>query len=93
MPTFTKLYYHLVFSTKGRRPLIDPDWEDRLYGYIGGIIRQERGVLLAVGGMPDHVHLLVGNRPDAALSDLLREIKSHSSGWLHNEIGIQDVSG
>ncbi|MFO0813994.1 MAG: IS200/IS605 family transposase [Gemmatales bacterium] len=85
MPTFSKLNYHLVFSTKNRRALIEPAWADRLYGYIGGIIAQERGVLLAAGGMPDHIHLLVGFRPDGTLSDLLREIKSHSSAWVHNQ--------
>lgn len=83
MPTFTKLNYHLVFSTKNRRPLIDPTWSDRLYGYIGGIVRGEKGVLLAAGGMPDHIQLLVGYRPDKSVSELLREIKSHSSGWVH----------
>lgn len=85
MPTFTKLHYHLVFSTKGRRPLIESTWSDRLYGYLGGIIRAERGVLLVAGGMADHVHLLVGSRPDLALSDLLRQIKSLSSGWVHDQ--------
>ena len=85
MPTFTKLNYHLVFSTKNRRPLIEPVWADRFFGFIGGIVRQERGVLLAAGGMPDHIHLLVGFRPDGSLSDLLRAIKSHSSGWVHDE--------
>ena len=92
MPTFTKLHYHLVFSTKGRRSLIDPAWEDDLYGYIGGILRQQRGVLLAAGGMPDHVHLSIGFRPDIALSDLLRDIKSLSSGWVHKDKGLLDFA-
>ncbi|MFT3879854.1 MAG: IS200/IS605 family transposase [Gemmatales bacterium] len=92
MPTFTKLHYHLVFSTKGRRGLIDPSWEDDLYGYIGGILRQQGGVLLAAGGMADHVHLLIGSRPDIALSDLLRDIKSLSSGWVHEVKGVLDFT-
>jgi REP element-mobilizing transposase RayT len=81
--TYTKLLYHLVFSTKERRSLIDANWEDRLYSYIGGIVRHEKGDLLAAGGTADHIHLLVRYRADVAISDLLRSIKSNSSRWLH----------
>lgn len=83
--TNTKLYYHIVYSTKKRRPLIDSAWEERLYSYTGGIIREKRGVLLAAGGMPDHVHLLLSTKPDVALSALIRDIKSNSSGWVHEQ--------
>lgn len=83
--TYTKLYYHLVFSTQERRALIDSGWEERLYAVIGGIIREHQGVLLAAGGMPDHVHLLVSCRPTVAISSLLRDIKSNSSNWVHEQ--------
>ncbi|HQR09350.1 MAG TPA: IS200/IS605 family transposase [Gemmatales bacterium] len=83
--TYTKLYYHIIYSTKERRPLIDSVWEERLYSVIGGIIREHQGVLLAAGGMPDHVHLLVSCRPTVALSSLLRDIKSNSSNWVHEQ--------
>ena len=51
MTSFTCLNYHLVFSTKNREPLIEPSWQQRLYDYIGGILRQQDGVLLAAGGL------------------------------------------
>ena len=56
--TFTNLYYHIVFSTKNREPMINGEIEERLHQYIGGIVRKEKGVLGKVGGMPDHIHLL-----------------------------------
>lgn len=82
--SYTNLVYHLVFSTKERRPLITPDREDRLYDYIGGVIRGLGGVSLGVNGMPDHVHVLAKLRPDKAVSDILRDMKANSSGWLHD---------
>lgn len=83
--TFTNLNYHLVFSTKDRRPLITPQLRTDLYPYMAGIIKGERGVHAEIGGMPDHVHLLVRWRPDVSISKLLQTIKSKSSGWMHRE--------
>jgi len=82
--SYTNLLYHIVFSTKDRRPLITADREERLYGYVGGIIRGLGGILLMINGVADHVHLLVKLRPDKSLSDVLRELKSNSSGWMHD---------
>jgi putative transposase len=81
--TFSQLLLHIVFSTKHRTPWITPDIADRVYGYIGGIVNAERGLLLAIGGMPDHVHLYIRWRPDSALSDLMRITKHRSSKWIH----------
>ncbi|HEV8580490.1 MAG TPA: IS200/IS605 family transposase [Thermoanaerobaculia bacterium] len=81
--TFSRLLYHIVFSTKQRAPLIDPDLRAELYPYIGGIIRQQGGWLLALGGIPDHVHILVRLKPVLAVADLVREVKSGSSKWIH----------
>ena len=83
--TYTQLYYHLVFSTKNRRPWITDDLAVRLYPYLGGAIRNEGGTALAINGMPDHIHILARLRQDKALSDLLRDIKANSSGWVHRE--------
>jgi len=80
--TFTCLNYHLVFSTKDRRPFIDAALQPRLYEYFGGTIRNEGGVLYQIGGLPDHVHVLARLRPVQAVSDFLRDLKSHSSGWV-----------
>ena len=64
--TYTNLLYHIVYSTKLRKPLIQAEWQDDLYGYMGGIIRDEKGTLLIAGGMPDHVHLLAKLPPTIA---------------------------
>ncbi|MCI0699758.1 MAG: IS200/IS605 family transposase [Planctomycetia bacterium] len=81
--TDTRLLYHIVFSTKNREPWIDPTWRDELHAYIGGIVRNRKGELLAAGGIPDHIHLLVRLAADRSISDVVRDIKSNSSGWLH----------
>jgi len=81
--TYSNLLFHLVFSTKHRELLIDPSWQGDLYGYIGGIVRQRRGKLLASGGMPDHVHLLVKTPTDLAVAELVRDVKAISTGWRH----------
>lgn len=84
MPSsWTQNYYHLVFSTKGREPLIGPDFHDRLYSFVGGIVKNLRAQLLIGNGMPDHVHLLVRYPADLAHSDLAREVKARSSRWIH----------
>src|SRR5260221_14621453 len=82
--SYTNLIYHIVFSTKDRKPVITPEREDRLYEYIGGIIRNIGGISLGINGMPDHAHVLTKLRPDRALSDCLRDLKSNSSGWMHD---------
>jgi len=81
--TYSNLLYHIVFSTKQRLPLILPEWQTELYQYIGGIIRNERGSLIEIGGTKDHVHLIVKLKTDRILSDLLRHIKGGSSKWLN----------
>jgi REP element-mobilizing transposase RayT len=82
--TFTRLLYHIVFSTKNREPWIEPAWRGELYAYIGGMIQNRKGHLLAAGGVADHVHLLVRLSADRSVSDILRDIKCNSSGWLHD---------
>jgi putative transposase len=81
--TFTRLYFHIIFSTKHRQPLIDSELEERLHPYLGGIIRDMGGVAIRVGGVADHVHLLAQLPATLALADVVRDIKSNSSGWVH----------
>ncbi|MGD8453101.1 MAG: IS200/IS605 family transposase [Phycisphaerae bacterium] len=84
MPSaYTQNFYHAVFSTTQRANLLTPDLEARLYPFIGGIVRELRCTLLAINGMPDHVHLLVRYRPDLSHSDLLRQVKGRSSKWIN----------
>ena len=70
--SFGSLYFHLVFSTKNREPMIDTELQPRLFEYMGGILRAEKSVLLAAGGMPDHVHLLVSLSRELSISETLR---------------------
>jgi putative transposase len=81
--SLVSLNVHLIFSTKNREPVIDADLALRLYGYMGGIIRNTGSVLLAVGGMPDHVHLLVSLGRQTCIADLVRDTKANSSAWVH----------
>ncbi len=76
---FSQLYIHLVFSPKHREALIHPDWEEELYKYITGVIQQRGHKLLAIGGMPDHVHIFIGQKPSESISDLVVEIKTSSN--------------
>jgi putative transposase len=86
--THLGLHYHLVFATKNHDPIITPAWGNRLHAYLGGMVRTVDGVPEAIGGVADHVHLLVGLRATHTLADVLREIKSRSSEWVHDELGI-----
>jgi putative transposase len=85
--SFTCLRYHLIFSTKGREPRLEGAMRPRMFEYIGGIVRQRRGQLIGAGGTDDHVHLLAILPKDRSVSEMLRDIKSHSSGWL-NDLGL-----
>ena len=87
--THLSLHYHLVFGTKNHEPFITPDWRGRLHAFMGGMVRAQDGVPEIVGGVADHVHLLVGLRATHALADFLRELKAGSSAWVHREIGIK----
>lgn len=82
--SYTNLLYHIVFSTKDRRPLITPQYEIRLYDYIGGTLRSLGGVSLELNGTADHIHLLAKLRPDYALSNVLRDLKANATGWMHD---------
>ncbi|MCW5775651.1 MAG: IS200/IS605 family transposase [Phycisphaeraceae bacterium] len=82
--TYSQLLLHIVFSTKGRAPWITPDIAERLYAYIGGIVRAEKGVLYNIGGVENHVHMYLRWRPDSAVSDLMRTVKARSSKWIHD---------
>jgi putative transposase len=82
--TYSQILLHIVFSTKHRHPWITPDVADRLYPYMGGIVRAEKGVLYDIDGIEDHIHMYLRWRPDASVSDLMRTVKARSSGWIHD---------
>jgi len=79
--TYTNLLYHIVFSTKDRRPFLNPKLREELFPYITGIVSDSGGMMLEIGGVEDHVHMLVRLPADLAVSDALRLIKSNSSKW------------
>ena len=80
--TYTQIYIHVVFAVEGRQNIIQPEHNDELRKYITGIISAQRHKLIAINNMPDHLHLLMGLRPDAVLSDLVRDIKANSSRFI-----------
>ena len=82
MSTLTNLVFHVVFSTYERVPLIDKELQRVLFPFLGGKVRSQRGVLIEVGGMPDHVHCLLKIPPSQTVSDMVRAIKSSSSAWI-----------
>ena len=88
MSTFTNLLFHIIYSTKYRKPTIRTEWQDDLYGFIGGIVRDQNGTLLKVGGIEDHVHLLAKLSPTISISDVLQKIKSNSSRWINERADV-----
>ena len=80
--TFFSLHYHIVFSTKERRPFLRREWRPRLHSYLGGIINGMNGVPEIVGGVEDHVHLLASLRPIHRVADVFRDLKRDSSNWV-----------
>jgi REP element-mobilizing transposase RayT len=90
--TYLSLHYHLVFGTKGRVPFIAPEWRGRLHEYLGGTITGLGGFPQGVGGVADHVHLLVGLKATHCLADVLRELKKASSVWVHEQVGVREFA-
>ena len=80
--THTGLHYHLIFATKNREPIISEDWQSRLHEYLGGTVRGLEGVPQGIGGVADHVHLLVALKPTHCLADFMRDLKKASSAWV-----------
>lgn len=92
--TFSQVYIQTVFAVSGRESLIKLDFKEQLYKYIAGIVRNQRRKLIAINGMPDHVHILIGLRPAMALADLVEHIKSDSSRFINrNKLFTDDSDG
>ena len=97
--TFSQIYIQYVFAVKGRNNFILPSFEEELYKYIAGIVKGKEQKPLAVNGMPDHIHILVGLKPSMRISDLIRDIKNNSSnfindrGWLQHKFSWQEGYG
>jgi putative transposase len=81
--TYTQIHIHFVFAVKFRDGIIQSKWKEDLYKYMSGIIQNNNHKLLAINGMPDHIHILIGLRPAQSISDLMKEVKQSSSKWIN----------
>jgi REP element-mobilizing transposase RayT len=81
------MHAHIVFATKNREKLILPAWREKLHEYLGGTVKGLGAVPQGIGGVEDHVHLLVGFKATHRLSDFMQELKKSSSTWVHDEFG------
>ncbi len=79
---FSQLYIQTVFAVKNRQALILPTWETDLYKYTTGIVENKGHKMLAIGGMPDHIHIFIGLKPAEAIADLVREIKKSTNTYI-----------
>jgi REP element-mobilizing transposase RayT len=82
--TFTQIHIHVVFTVQDRACVIRNEWKEDLYRYITGIIQKHGHKVLAINGMPDHIHILIGMRPTQSLSDLMQMVKGDSSKWINS---------
>jgi REP element-mobilizing transposase RayT len=81
--SYVSAYFHCVFSTKERRPLIQPEMRDRLWPFLGGIARQNQMTAIEVGGVADHVHILLALPATMPVAKAMQLIKGGSSKWIH----------
>jgi putative transposase len=97
--TYSQIYIQTVFAVEGRQSLVQPAHKEEINKYITGIVRRKKQKLIAINGMPDHVHILFGLKPDMALSDLVRDVKASSSlfinekKWLRGRFNWQEGFG
>lgn len=80
--TFSQIYIQVIFAVQNRNSLIKREWEEKLYRYITGIVQNKEQKMLAINGMADHIHFLIGMRPSCCLSDLVREVKKSSNNFV-----------
>ena len=83
--TYTQIHIQFVFAVKFRTATIHSSWKDELYKYITGIIQHHKHKLIAINGMADHIHILVGMRPTQSISDLMQDVKANSSKWINEK--------
>lgn len=82
MSTFTQIYYHLVFSTKHREPVLEKPGREEFFRYVWGIIRNQDAHLYRINAVEDHVHILTSLHPSVALADFIKDIKVASNEWI-----------
>jgi REP element-mobilizing transposase RayT len=87
--TYAQIHIHTIFSVQNRNCIIDKLWKYELYKYITGIIQNQGHRVLAINGMPDHIHIFFGMRPVQSLSGLMQDIKGGSSKWINQNSFIR----
>lgn len=85
--TYLSLHFHIIFATKNRQPMIDAEWRSRLHEYLGGTVKGMGAHSEGVGGVADHVHLMVSLKSTHCLADFMRELKKSATEWVHEVIG------
>src|SRR5690554_885975 len=83
--TYTQIYFHVIFAVKGRGNTITNSWKSELHKYITEIVSNKNQKMMIINGMPDHIHLLIGTKPNCNLSDLVRDIKTSSTKWINEK--------
>ncbi len=83
--TYTQIYIHVIFAVSERQSLIAEHHNDELQKYITGIISGQNQKLIAINNMPDHMHMLIGLKPDLSLSELIRDVKANSSRFINEK--------
>ncbi len=97
--TYTQIYIQIVFAVKGRQNLIAQQNREELHKYITGIVQNREQKMLSIFAMPDHIHMLVGLKPNITISDLVRDIKAGSSKfineskWINSKFNWQEGFG
>ena len=87
--TYTQIHIQFVFAVKYRNGLIHSSFKDELYQYITGIIKANNHKLLAINGMSDHTHILIGMRPTQSISELMQIVKANSSKWINEKMFLK----
>jgi REP element-mobilizing transposase RayT len=83
--TYIQLYIQLVFAVRGRKSFIQNQWEEELYKYFTAVVQNDKHKMLAINGMPDHIHLFVGLNPAIAISNLVQDVKRASNNWINDK--------
>lgn len=85
--TYTQIYMHVIFAVKGRESMIRPEWQDELYRYMAGALKNHEHTPYIINGMEDHVHLLFGMTPKESLSELVQSLKIQSTKHIKEQYG------
>ena len=91
--SYTQIYYHIVFSTKNRMPVLHKDRRKELFNYLWGILKNKKCHLYQIGGIENHIHMLTSIHSTTSLADLIRDMKTSSTAWIKKEKLFPDFSG